>query len=95
MRLFLAALLLTLLCVTSAPAQRSTQALTLLNSAARTATATSSDQVNTQFGGYVHVIINFSAYTSGNWTPKIQEQETPNPAPTTTCAWARRSRPPA
>jgi hypothetical protein len=47
---------------------------TLIPSAAYTATVTSGDQDNTQFRG-VHVVINVSSYTNGNFTPKIQGKD--------------------
>lgn len=46
----------------------------LLVSAARTATANSSDRDNVGTRG-IHVIVNISAYTSGTFTPTIQGKD--------------------
>lgn len=47
---------------------------TLLTSAARTTTTASSDVQNTSTRG-VHIYINVSAYTSGQWVPAIQGKD--------------------
>lgn len=56
-------------------AQQRNLPVTVLASAARTATTvTSADQVNDSWSS-AHVIINVSAYTSGNYTPKVQAKD--------------------
>lgn len=74
-RLFSATLLAVLFLVTSLTwGQSRNNGFVALPSAAYTATATSADLINPSYRG-VHVLINVSAYTSGNFTPKIQGKD--------------------
>jgi hypothetical protein len=58
-----------------AEAQDRNLPVTVLASAARSAaTVSASDQINNTWSR-VHVIINVSAYTSGNYTPKVQGKD--------------------
>lgn len=71
-----ALLLLALLAVSLAAAgQIANRSATILPSAARTAaTVNSADQTNDVYHR-AHVIVNVSAYTSGNYTPKLQGKD--------------------
>ncbi len=53
---------------------QSNQIGTLLTSAARTVTTSSSDVTNTSTR-MVHVIVNITSYTSGTWTPTVEGKD--------------------
>lgn len=78
LRLFLVALLFTALALfnaNQAQAQSGNRYGLALASAARTAAQVNSpDITNSAYTG-VHVLVNISAYTSGNYTPKIQGKD--------------------